>query len=207
MNKVIILPKINFYLFIIMSSLCQLTDFYCSECAEPEEGRISAIAFVRAGIPVADPSLNQTWVDLICNGYAVIIPAVRANYNGGATKEGPGYGRVATRRQSASHEIKYFHDFNCENVDFYNQLNYSQQYQLWFTNGSKLWTSGVSVHASAMMPITDDPTDTIEFEVDVKWSSKNIPTCYDTPSIFDSCSEIERLLACLACEPITIPCP
>jgi hypothetical protein len=190
-----------------MSFLCPITDYYCSSCPNPEEGRVSAVAFVRAGIPIGDPTLNQTWVDIICNDYGVIIPNVRGEYNGGEAKEGDGYGRVLTRRQSTTHELTYFHEYSCENVDFYNLLNYSRSYELWYTNGNKLWRSGVVVFASAKAPITADPSDTIEFEVMARWSNKNLPTCSDAPSIFQSCEEIERLLDCLTCSAITIPCP
>jgi hypothetical protein len=190
-----------------MSFACPITEYFCDACPDVELGRISAVAFVRKGVPVSDPTDNAVWNNLRCNGYAVIIPQVRGTYNGGAQQEGPGYGRVPTRRQSTNHEVKYFHAYGCENIDFYNQLMYSNDYVLWYTNGNKLWTSTEAVNINPMAPITDSVADSIEFDVTVTWSYKFLPYCFDAPSIFDSCDEIARLEDCLPCDPIVIPCP
>lgn len=190
-----------------MSSLiCSLAEYYNDCCPEPELSRVSAVAFVRKSLPTFDPEDNQSWKNIICNGHGIIIPAVRGTYNGGEMKEGPGYGRVPTRRQSTNHEVAYMHPYNCDNVEFYNILNRSYDYTLWYSNGVRLWHSTEAVHASAQAPMSDDPSDDMEFNVTAKWVNFDLPYCWNVPSIFENCETLRRLLDCLPCEPITFAC-
>lgn len=191
-----------------MSSGCvNLSSYYCNQCATPESGRVSAVAYVKQGAPLVDPTDPQDWFDLLCNGLAIIIPNVRGTYDGGAVVEGPGYGRTPVRRQSANHQVVYNHLMDCNNIDFYNALVQTYDYDFWFATDTKIWRAGSTSMQHAQMPITEDVASDIEFSVTVKWTNKNLPTCYDTNYLFESCDGITRAFLCLTCNPVSLlPC-
>jgi hypothetical protein len=193
-----------------MSYLCQLEPYLCLSCDQPENGRISAVAYVVKGAPLSNPSDVQEWVNLICNNLAIVIPSVRGTYDGGSAIEQTGYGRQTTFRAGANHEVQYMHPWVCENVAFYNSLmRVANNYEFWFMTGSKLHKGGDGIYVNAQMPITDDVSSLIEFNVTVRWSRYELPRCFEPPIlIFDSCESLQRALDCYRCTPIsTIPCP
>ena len=192
------------------SNYCiNLADYYCNGCITAELGRIRAVAYYLKEYTFTDPSSTQEWFDVVCNGVGIIIPEVRGTYDGGTAVEGGGYGDVPTRRSSANHSSEYFHLFDCDNVDFYNQLNqFSGKMNFAYITETKIFLSNKPVYVTASAPITDDTNSNMEYHVKVMWSNINIPTCYNRPSqIFDSCAKITDLQACLTCNPIVItPC-
>ena len=191
------------------SYICELEPYVCLECDQPEQGRISAVAFTQKGAPLTDPSDVQGWVNLICNNLAVVIPNVRGTYDGGAAVEQTGYGRQTTYRAGASHEVAYMHPWQCENIAFYNTfMRLSKDYEFWFVTSSKLHKGGDNLYVNAQMPITDDLSNLVEFNVTVRWSKYELPECYDKPIlIFDTCESLQRALDCYTCDPISTLCP
>lgn len=190
------------------SILCNLTDYYCSDCIDQENGRVSAVAFVKRGAPLLDPSSQQAWKDVVCNGLAVIIPGVRGTYDGGAGVIAAGYGRVPSKRTGANHTVEYMHIWTAENQSFYNQANIVSGYDFYFSTESKLWHANADIFVDAKTPITDDVSSLIEFSVTISWSNTNLMSIYDVPvGIFDNCERQAKIFSCLTCNPIEIdPC-
>jgi hypothetical protein len=192
-----------------MSYLCELEPYLCLDCEQPEHSRISGVGFVQKGAPLLDPSSTQEWVNLICNNLAVVIPNVRGSYDGGAPVEQTGYGRQTTFRSGANHEVTYSHLWQCENVAFYNTfMRLSKDYEFWFVTSTKIHKGGDNLYVNAQMPITDDLSAEIAFNVTVRWSKYELPACYEKPNlIFDTCASLQRALDCYRCQPITNTCP
>lgn len=185
-----------------------MIDYFCDFCPNPEQGRISAVAFVTKGTPLPDPSSRQDWVNVVCNKLGFIIPDVRGSYDAQGIEQ-PGFGRTHVRRTGSTHTVTYSHLFTCENIEVYNSLNNNAgQYEFWFSTETKLFASKKEVYINANMPITDDTNAQIEFTVEVKWSNKYIPECYSLPTgIFDSCEGLQSALTCLTCQPLIVnPC-
>jgi len=193
-----------------MSYLCELEPYLCLACDQPENGRIGAVAYTLKGAPLPDPSSVQDWVNLICNNLAIVIPSVRGTYDGGSPIEQVGYGRQTNFRAGANHEVQYMHPWQCENVAFYNSfMRLSRDYEFWFVTESKLHKGGDNLYVNAQMPITEDVSSVVEFNVTVRWSKYELPRCYEPPAlIFDSCESLKRALDCFRCAPInTTLCP
>lgn len=191
------------------SYLCDLDSFLCAPCDIVEHGRVSGVAFVQRGAPLPNPSSVQDWVNLVCNNLAIIIPAVRGTYDGSSPSETTGYGRIPTFRTGATHEVQYFHLWQCDNVNFYNTLmRLANDYTFWFATGSKLHKGGRGVYLSVQTPVSDDVASAMEFQVTVRWSNYELPQCYELPGqIFESCEALRIALQCNRCFPITsFPC-
>lgn len=192
-----------------------LSNYQCGECTTPENGRIVGVAFVYSGIdvesvgPVNSP---ETWFQLHCNDLALIIPEVRGDYDGGSVVEGPGYGTYPTRKTSSNHTLNFMKLFDCSNIELFNDLSKnSGQFELWFATQSLIFRSGFNktVSIDARFPITDDINSNIEWNFTIKWSSIDLPRCYEKPAgIFDRCSDLNNLANCYTCLPIDpTPCP
>jgi hypothetical protein len=192
-----------------MSSFCQFADYFCNSCIDEENGRISAVAFTKRGVPIVDWSDPQNWKDVICNGLGRIIPEVRGTYDGSAPVTNTGYGRVQTRKTSANHTVNYMHIWQAENVDFYNNLSRSTEYDFFFATETKLWRANAPVYISPTSPIAENVDSLIEFNVTVIWTKFELPEVYDLPpGLFTSCEQLEETLACYNCQPLSIsPCP
>lgn len=190
------------------SYLCRLEPFLCAVCDNPENGRVSAVAYVQKGAPMPNPSSAQDWVNLICNNLAIVIPSVRGTYDGGSPIDQNGYGRIPTSRVGANHEVQYMHLWQCENIAFYNSLmRLAGDFEFWFATGSKLHRGGKGLYISVQTPITEDVSSAMEFQVTVRWASYDLPLCYNLPPyIFDSCETLQHALRCFTCERITFPC-
>ena len=181
---------------------CLLDDYYCSNCDTLENGRIRAVAYTLLGAPLANPSSESDWADLVCNKFAVVIHDVRGTYDGGAEVETAGYGSSSTQLSGINHSATYMHTWDCANKPFYDSLRYSRQYKFWFATENFIHFSEQVVTASAKMPITEDVNSRVEFSVTVKWGYKFLPSCYAMPTkIFTSCEALAAAVACNA------PCP
>jgi len=194
------------------SECFQVPTFYCNSCPTPLKGNIYAVAVtLRAATKQTsfDPTSTQDWYNLVCNNLARIIPNVRGTYDGSTAVEGPGYGSLSTRTIGRNHQLTYNQLFQCENIDFYNQIQSSNLFEFWWLVGeTQLFRSGSAANIFAQMPVTEDVSSDVEFAVTVKFANPYLSECYDVPpTIFDSCEALTAIAGCLTCETVPIyPC-
>ena len=188
-----------------------LPELYCDGCPESEAGKIRSVAFTAkavTGLSTFDPTSTQDWYDVICNNYGRVLNDVKGSYDGSTAVEGAGYGSQSVRLIGRNHQVTYSHLLDCRNIDFYNEVAKSSQFEFWYRSETKLYRSTNAAMVFAAAPILEDMNTEVEFTVTVKWSEKNLPICYDLPtSIFDSCEALAYLENCLSCNPINVfPC-
>lgn len=191
-----------------MSYNCRLSDFYCNACTDLENGSIRGVAWVRIGAPIPDPTSLQDWKNLVCNGFAVIIPATVGTSDGGAAVEISGYGDEISTLTGMNFTASYRHPWTIDNQDFYNQLQRSIGYEFWYATENKLWRAGKSSFKMVQVPITEDKASQLEFVVGVKWSSKDQPYAYDATTVvqklFKDCETSSATLDCFSCQTISL---
>lgn len=191
-----------------MSYNCNLAEFYCNVCDEKELGGIRGVAWVRVGTPMPDPTSLQTWKNAVCNGLAYLIPAVTGTSDGGAAVEIAGYGDHVSTLTGMNFAVSYRHPWTLANQTFYNRLMRVYGWELWYATDTKLFRAGKSTFAHAAIPITEDKAGMLEYTVNTKWASKELPFGYDASTVvaqlFKDCDVSQATLACFACEPITL---
>jgi len=194
-----------------MSYCTSLGTFTCSPCPTTELGRIRALAIVKRGTPLPDPTSQQDWFNAICSGLAIVIPADQ--FRGAlevAENTATGYGDSINRTMSFTHTINGFGRYNCENVAFFNELNYaSNQFNVWVVTEKSVKPSKVGVNFVAKTPVLEDINSEIEFEFMITFTTREGSLeCYDRPTlVFDSCESLASLQACLTCNAVTVdPC-
>lgn len=190
------------------SSNCSLSQYYCNSCSDTEQGRITGVAWVRKGYTFTDITDLQEWKDVICSNLAVVIAETRGTSDGGAAVEGVGYGRQENRVTGRNFTVSYSHLWGCENQPFYDELNYRNNYEFYYATENYIFRSVNPAFSFAKVAVEESTQSELRFDVDVKWSHRNLPACYLAPGVVDalfSDCEIQRdTLACYTCNPTRI---
>lgn len=202
------------------NSACTLSQFYGSQCQGSKFGRITSVAFVDECYEFVDPSDQQEWFDVTCDQsgapLGVVIHGVSGDMPAQAPIETKSRSGPKTRTTSYDFTVNLQLDYDCTNRDFFNSLNKSQYYKMWFvtndpkTTKSLLFHSISNVSVTVQTPILPETSDIMEFVLTVKWSEDNAALpCYTPPvAIFDSFRSYESLRTCLTCTPaICSTCP
>jgi hypothetical protein len=185
--------------------------YYCKPCPKSEKGRVRAMAIVEDGTPLPDPSSDQDWFNAVCSNLAIIVP--ESDFRGGleiAANSATGYGNVQDQTVDFNYTLTGYARVNCENNNFWNNLNYATgKYKVWWTGESKIYESVTTVNFKIMTPIPEDLNSVVEtmFEITFTIEEGN-PICYDKPAnIFKSCRALQDLESCLICNQVTtLPC-
>lgn len=165
-----------------------IPDYTCGPCGASEPGRIRGIAYVRKGVLVVDPHLDATWETLVGNGDAIMIPFTNGMYDGGKATKADGFGDQDSRSTGRKHQITYSHLDVVENVAFYDAMNYTNNFEIWFVTGTKLWKTGITAYIDAGAPIEGALDSEIVWKVTCEWSYKYNPFPYERPpTVFGKC--------------------
>ncbi len=171
-----------------MSLYCDtpLPVFESDVCAN-EEGRIIAVAYLRADHPIIDPTVKAQWDTGIANGSIVVIQNVRGTKPVGSPVTADGFGRQKTKTISYDRTLSYQHPDVIDNEDFYNVLNFDNSHQIsYYTAGKKIWmppTDEAPIVNVDADPIIEEALDsTIVFDVQVGWASQKMNTSYAAPT-------------------------
>lgn len=163
---------------------------FCDECEDPELARVRAIAFIKQSYVFTNPALASEWITGIESGDIIIIPATRGSFDGGTPKLVTGYGDVAEKYASSDYSLTYFDPNYKTNRDFYNALKRSVNYKVAYKTETLVHMTDKVASIAPKAPVVDDVTGYVEWEVNVKWSSKNEPTAHIAPVGIFSCFEV-----------------
>lgn len=162
-------------------------DHFCDPCAPAEHGRIRSVAFVKKDFEFIDPSNTQEWIDGINDGSIIIIAETNGSFDGGTPKEAAGYGDTTSTYLGSDFVLKYKDPNYKENCLFYNEMNRSRNYKVAYRTENFVHISDKTAYINAKPAVADDLTSTVVWDVDVKWSSANVPCPYNTPDGVFTC--------------------
>ena len=160
---------------------------YCDPCATDEHGRVRSVAFIKKDFEFIDPSNEQEWIDGINSGNIIIIAETNGSFDGGTPKEGPGYGDTTSTYLGSDFVLKYKDPNYKQNCHFYNTINKSRNYKVAYRTETLVHISDKTAYINAKPAVQDDLTSTVVWDVDVKWSSSNIPCPYEMPDGVFTC--------------------
>jgi len=168
-----------------MSLYCStpLPAFSQDICAN-EPGRVIAVALMRSDHAVTDPTSFAQWNTARSNSTAVIIQNVRGEKPKSSPVNVDGFGKQQSRSVSRDFTAQYFHPDVVGNEDFYNILNFDNAHSFWYyTQGGLIWTTGTAIADFNADHIVEAGLNTsIIFDVEVAWSSNDIPIAYTAPA-------------------------
>lgn len=173
----------------------------CSDCLEPTNGNVSAVAFVRNGVNFADYADALEWLYHIDRKDAIIVHNVRGTYAGEPVIV-PGYGKNATTVATNNFTLTYFELFDCAQLEFYNKAQELSGWRVFMLTDAGLLEVWDTVSIIPSAPI-NSPETLNEYAVTVNWQGRYLPVCRAVPpKLFDSCQELERQKAnyCKPCE-------
>ena len=160
----------------------------CSECDDPEGGRVRSIAYVKKSRIFADLSNPVEWQNAIAAKDVIIIPEVNGTFDGGAEQTGDGYGDQQTKLLGYNFTLNYKDPNYKQNARFYNELLKSRNYYIVYRTETQVHSSDVTVQVIPKNPVTANTTDEVTWDVTVQWSSGSLPEPQDEPGgIFDRC--------------------
>jgi len=160
----------------------------CDPCEDDEHGRIRAVAFIHKSYTFADPTSTVEWQAAIDAGHVIVIPKTNGSYDGGAPKEGPGYGDSPSTYLGSDFSVKYNDPNYASNCSFYNGMKRSRNYKFAYLTETKIHIAAKTCTVLPKNPVQDDINSKIVWDVEVKWSDKDFACPYNIPEgIFDDC--------------------
>jgi hypothetical protein len=166
-----------------------------NECGLTEKARIRAMAFVKKGVTIANPTNQATWTALEASSAAQITAGalpdlvVIRDVRGAKTDspiEGTGFGSNPSDFQGFNFEVTAVDEnINPQNVSFYNSFSkLAKNYKLWFVTETLLWQTREVITVIPQLPIQEDVAGAINWNIMVKWASEDQPIPYGKPGDF-----------------------
>lgn len=166
----------------------QVPDHVCDPCEAKEKARIGSVAYVKNSFAFVDITSPTEWQAGIESGDIIIIPSVRGSFDGGSPVESTGYGRQSTNLTGYNFIATYQDPNYKSNANFYNSLKYSRIYRFAYVTETQVHLSDATVSVVPTNPVTENTTDDVTWNVQVKWAGGDLPVPYDAPAgIFDEC--------------------
>jgi len=152
---------------------------------EIEGGSIVALAFIEDSVTFTDITDPSEWVGLTYASDILIYKEVRGSYPKAAATEIPGKGKQDIRITGRKHVANVRVGSIKGNEGHWNQLNQATNYKVAFVIGGNydllyFVDTNVSINASS---VVEEGLDTeVDWDVEIKWSDKNLPSTSDVPA-------------------------
>lgn len=158
-----------------------LVPHICEECGEAELGGIRAVARINSAFEFTDPTSAAEWTAGIEAGFIDIYPATRGDFDGGTPVEGPGYGDAATKVNGYDFVLNFKDPDLIPNWEHYNTLKNTRSSKLAYVTETQVWLADKSGTFAPKAPVTENVAEEVVWNVQVKWTSKNLPRNYTKP--------------------------
>lgn len=149
-------------------------------CITPERGRIEYIAAVRTTETLADPSNPAQWTALLNSGKAFKMKGA-GDKPKGAPVTADGVGSQETRTVGRNQTINFVADDYADNIEEFNQLNFSTGYRLYYVTEEYVWDTGVAANFDIDTNIQRSTGTLIRAEMVITWSNPRLATPYARP--------------------------
>lgn len=164
----------------------ELPDHIVDDCpGSKEHARVRSIAFIHTSYLatlLAGQETPSVWVTGINDRKIIIIPQVSGQYDGGEPVEGPGYGDQESSLAGYKHTIGYKDPNYKQNAAFYNAIKFSRDWVPAWRTETQTQIADVPAQIIPKAPITDQLTDEVVWDVQVKFTQPDIPVPFDTPA-------------------------
>lgn len=154
-----------------------------------EPGSITAMAFVEEDVDFEtnpdDIENPANWINLAYAASVIIFQEVRGSYPRPAATEVPGKGKQDIRVVGRKHQATFKVNSVKGNDSFWNTMNKATNYKAAFVVGidyDLLIYVPVNVSIDAALLVPESTDSEAEWEVVVKWSSKDVPRTHNVPA-------------------------
>jgi len=155
------------------------------DCFHFDKSRIIAVAFIDEGKVFSNITNPVEWASETYAATILIHKQVKGSYPPAAVVEQPGYGLQAVRNVGRNHAINFRVPSVKGNELYWDALNKSESYKFAFVTGDYqtgiLWYVNQIVSINAVPEVPEGLDAQIDWVVDIKWSSINLPRTYDVP--------------------------
>jgi hypothetical protein len=169
----------------------EVGNHYCNECADIEHGRVRSVAFIKKDFAFSDQTDPTEWETGVANGDIIIIPEVLGSFDGGSPVESTGYGDQQSKITGYNFVLTYKDPNYKENADFYNALKNSRNYKVAWRTETLTHVSDNTVSVIPKQPVTENLTDEVVWDVEVKFSQGNLAEPFATPAGIFACFDYE----------------
>lgn len=173
-----------------------MANFYCSDPVPPyvpdacanEPGRVVAIAYIRTDFEFTNPEDETEWNTGIAAGQIIVINNTRGEKPKASPTTIDGFGLQRTRTVGYERTLTYQHSDVRGNEDFYDALNFSQNYRLAYVTPGEdslgvLWLTYAAVANVDADNVTPPEIDSIvHWDVAVSWSENKMAKSYTAPT-------------------------
>jgi hypothetical protein len=159
----------------------------CNPCEDREHGRIRSIALIKDTFTFVDPTNPVEWEAGILTKDIRIIAETNGSFDGGSPKEGAGYGNSSSTLLGYDFNLKYKDPNYKDNCAFYNSVKNSRVWKIAYRTEN---LTHMSTNPAIIIPrntVADDLTSEVVWDVEVKWSDKDLPCPFATPEGVFTC--------------------
>lgn len=173
-----------------------MANFYCSDPVPPyvpdacanDPSRVVAVAFIRSDFEFTDPTDAAEWTAGQAADQIIVINNTRGEKPKASPTTIDGFGLQRTRTVGYERTLSYQHPDVKGNEDFYDALNFSQNYRLAFVTPTSdgvgtLWLTYEAVaNVDSDYVVGTEIDGLIHWDVAVSWSENKMAKSYDAPT-------------------------
>lgn len=158
---------------------------YIPQGCDLDQGRIVALALIDTSVTFADIETATEWLTQTYDTDIIVFQEVSGSYAKPSPTEVAGKGNQDVRVVGRKHEIIVRIPGIKGNDAFWNAVNKSTTYKIAFVTGGGydiLWYVDKACSIDAGPEITEDLSSQVDWVVNIKWDSIDLPATYDVPS-------------------------
>jgi hypothetical protein len=156
-------------------------DFGDSACPDIESGRVRHLLLLQKCITVNDISDAAEWLEKIALGYAARIYG-RGSYTS-TPVTGPGQGDQTTRTIGRDHALAYTIEGYAGDIQSYNNLSKSNDWEVYFITEKYIRASGVTVSFEITENIDEAIPTLNNILANILWSNIDMPLAVLKPEL------------------------
>jgi hypothetical protein len=164
--------------------------YNCDPCEPQELGRIRNAGFIskdKKETGFTDFTDDTQWADGIENGEIFLLPETHGDLPEPSAKMGPGFGNTVETLLAYDFNAKIFTKNLKANHAFWSQIKNSQNFYFFYSTSSQTWVSTNTVTIIPGVAVPDDLTGLVNWQIQVKWQSADLPAPFNTPDIVTEC--------------------
>lgn len=170
-----------------------ITKPVCEPCSTREHGRVRSIALIKKGTALADPTKTAEWIAGIEAGTIFIIPETTGTFDGGAPKEGKGYGNRKSTILGYDYVLNASDPNYKGNSPFWDTIKEQGDYLIAFRTETQVHISEEVVTITPKNSVEEDIESEVVWNVEIKWFQKKLMKPIDASLLGDvfRCFEIQ----------------
>lgn len=166
----------------------------CDPCETTEYGVLRSAGFIHKDFAFTDGDTENVadWQQGILDEQILVIPATNGEMPAPSEILKQGYGDTAEILIGFDFTANFNDPNFASNCDFYNALVGNRNFKFFYRTQNKTYITDVPVTIIPKYAIQNDYNSVVEWNVGLKWKSKNHPCPFDTPEGIFQCFELEE---------------